>query len=76
MHFYCLKLCNGFGFGFGAIGKRNVDSRAIQSRDLSFECCDTDFCNYPTSTAQPTTVTTPMTTIQYVHGMSPLLIIL
>ena len=50
------------------VGKRGSPAKSIQSRDVSIECCDTDMCNFPTSTTVPTTVTTPMTTINYVHG--------
>ena len=56
---YKFQLCTGFGFGFGA---------AVGKRDVSLECCDTDLCNFPTSTTVATTPTTSLTTIHYIHG--------
>ena len=50
------------------VGKRDTVAKSIQSSVVSIECCDTDMCNIPTSTTVPTTMTTPMTTIHFVHG--------
>jgi len=55
--------CEGLSFGFNAvIGRRSIHH---QRRDLSFQCCSSDFCNYPaefTTTMAPTTTTTVPTT--------------
>ena len=51
-----LKECDGSGLTF-PFGRRD-----IQSRDITVKCCETDLCNYPSST-QPTMTTTTMPTV-------------
>lgn len=62
--------CEGLSFGFHSIiGKRNNADDVINHvrRDLSFHCCDVDYCNYPfefmTTTTAPATTTVPATTL-------------
>ena len=45
---YLFQSCDGEGLTF-PFGRRS-----IQSRDINVKCCDTDLCNYPsTSTVSP-----------------------
>ncbi|KAK3594267.1 hypothetical protein CHS0354_008848 [Potamilus streckersoni] len=59
------KVCDGLGFGFPAIGKRDSEI-SLESRDISITCCKMDLCNMPVmSTTFPTTSTT---TVHSGHG--------
>ncbi|KAK3609156.1 hypothetical protein CHS0354_002135 [Potamilus streckersoni] len=52
------EVCDGLGFGFPALGKRDSEI-SLESRDISITCCTTDLCNMPfMSTTFPTTSTT------------------